>query len=198
MKYSRLPENAFKVMQKNVGLLLTNFDTQTGEIEEDSILGATTDSVTFEASTEYVDQGEDLNGCPKNMLEFMDISTTEAKLSGTFVSVTPKLAKINIGAADIVGETKIVPRKTLSKEDFIDIWWVSDYSSITIDGENDGKAGIFAVHIMNALSTAGFKITAEDETSGKIEFEYTAHYSLAKQDTVPYEIYIIPGKADSE
>ena len=43
---------------------------------------------------------------------------------------------------------------------------------------------------MNALNTAGFQIQSTKNEKGQLAFEYHGHYSIAAQDTVPFEIYV--------
>ena len=117
----------------------------------------------------------------------------EVKCSGTFVTVTTTSAKSLMAAADIDGTdtTKVVPRRDLSSADFSDI--VGDYSDK--NGANNG--GFIAIRMMNALSTGGFQLKTADKGKGQMAFEYTAHYSISKQDVVPYELYIKAGTAEA-
>ena len=46
---------------------------------------------------------------------------------------------------------------------------------------------------MNALNTGGFQIQSSDRAKGTFAFSFMGHYSMAAQDTVPYEIYIKQG-----
>ena len=46
---------------------------------------------------------------------------------------------------------------------------------------------------MNALNTGGFQIKSTDKGKGNFAFTFTGHYSMAAQDTVPYEVYIKSG-----
>ena len=69
----------------------------------------------------------------------------------------------------------------LKLTDFEDIWWVGDY----------GKGGGFiAIHLINSLSTGGFKIQSANKDKGSFAFEYTAHASVENPNTVPFELYI--------
>lgn len=119
----------------------------------------------------------------------------DVKCSGTFVTVTTTSAKSLMAAADIDGTdtTKVVPRRDLSSADFSDIWIVGDYSDK--NGANNG--GFIAIRMMNALSTGGFQLKTADKGKGQMAFEYTAHYSISKQDVVPYELYIKAGTAET-
>lgn len=190
MKFTKIPENTFKEMQLNAGILMKTFDPETATVTPSEILSATTGGISFSAVPTYKDMGEDIDNCPKNMKELKEIETWDVKMSGTMISVTPALVKKLLGAADVLAE-KITPRSDLTDADFEDVWWIGDYSDS--NGEDDG--GFVAIHMMNALSTAGFSLQSGDKSKGQMAFEYTAHYSIKAQTTVPFEVYVKAGGA---
>lgn len=189
MKYTQIPSDTFEQLQLNAGILVDEFTPATGTIG--NLLGATTGGVSFADSVEYTDFGEDIDNCPKNMMELKKLDSHEVTLSGTFVTVTAATAKMLAGAADIDGSdaTHIVPRNDLLASDFSTLWWVGDYSDVNT-GNN---AGFIAIKMTNALNTGGFQIQSADKEKGQFEFEFTGHYSINAQDTVPYEIYVCGG-----
>ena len=193
MKYTQIPTNTFQNLQLNAGILTKTFTPASGEIGE--IIGATTGGVSFTATPEYADYGEDIDNCPKNMYELKKLISWEAKMSGTFITLSADVVKTLIGAADKASgdATKVVPRNDLKETDFEDVWWVGDYSDVNEDGSGSGEAGFCAIHLMNALSTGGFQITSSDDAKGQFAFEFTGHYSMDAQDTVPFEIYVKAG-----
>lgn len=194
MKFTQIPVDTFSKLQMNAGILLDAFTPATGVIG--NIIGATTGGNSFEATPSYTDMGDDIDNCPKNMMELKKLDSWEAKMSGTFSTVSAKLAKTLVGAADVDNSdaTHIIPRNDILKTDFSDIWWVGDYSDE--NGEQNG--GFCAIHLMNALNTGGFKIKSSDKAKGQFAFEFTGHYSMDAQDTVPFEIYIKAGSAEAE
>ena len=194
MKYTKIPTDTFKNLQLNAGVLLESFDVDTQTLAADSIVGATSGGVSFTAVPSSIDFGEDIDNCPKGTKEMMHLDSWEAKMSGTFASVSKSLAKTLVGAADLSG-SKITPRNDFSAADFSDIWWVGDYSEINEDGTSTGKAGFIAIHLLNALSTGGFSIQSSDKGKGQFEFEFTGHYSMEDQDKVPFELYVQEGTA---
>lgn len=198
-KFTQIPTDTFKKLQLNAGVLTTDFDPETGTITAAKIFGATTGGVSFEATPEYTDFGEDIDNCPKNTKELKKTDSWEVVMSGTYVTMDTTIAKSMIGTADIDEDdaTKVVPRNEVSQDDFQDIWWVGDYSDVNVDGTT-GKAGFIAIHLINALSTGGFKIQTADKEKGQFEFEYTGHYSMSNIDQVPFEVYVKTGTADSE
>ena len=195
MKYTKIPENTFQNIQLNAGVLLSSFTPSSATVSEEAIIGATTGGINFTATPTYIDFGEDIDNCPKNMKELKKLDSWEAKCSGTFVTIDTAVAKSLIGAADIgtSDTTKVTPRNDLAQSDFDDIWIVGDYS----DKNGDTNGGFIAIHMMNALSTGGFQIQTADKAKGQFAFEYTAHYSMSAQGTVPFEVYVKAGTAES-
>lgn len=51
--------------------------------------------------------------------------------------------------------------------------------------------------MLNTLSTGGFSLQTGDKEKGQMSFEYTAHYSITAQDTVPCEVYIKAGEDEA-
>ena len=195
MKFTKIPSDAFQKLQINAGILTTDFTPATGTIGESGQIGATTGGVNFTATPTYSDFGEDIDNCPKNMKELKKLDSWEAKMTGTFVNADTAIAKLLCGAADIGSPdtTKITPRNDLKDADFNDIWLVGDYSDK--NGETNG--GFIAIKLINALSTGGFQLQTSDKAKGQFAFEFTGHYSMSAQDTVPFEIYIKAGTAEA-
>lgn len=189
MKYTQIPSTAFKNIQLNAGILVDAFTPSTGVIG--NLLGATSGGVNFTDTVEYKDFGEDIDNCPKNMLELKKLDKHEVKMTGTFVTINAATAKWLAGAADVddIDSTHIIPRNDILASDFKDIWWIGDYS----DDNTGDNAGFVAIHMMNALNTGGFQIQTTDKEKGKFAFEFMGHYSMGAQDTVPYEIFVRQG-----
>lgn len=194
MRYTKIPPNTFKEIQLNAGVVLTNFDPETGEFElETDILGATSGGVNFKAAPSFEDYGSDIDNCPKNMLQLKVLTEWEVTMSGEFTTVTPQTLAYMVGAGDEV-EGKITPRNDVLTTDFKELWWVGDYGE-----DNSEESGQFiAIRLFNALSTGGFEIQSSDKEKGKFAFEFTGHYSMDAQDTVPFEIYFGGGEGGGE
>ena len=192
MKYTKIPETTFQNLQLNAGVLLSAFNPESATVANESIIGATTGGVNFTATPTFSDYGEDIDNCPKNMKELKKLDSWEISMSGTYVTVDANAVKDLVGAADVSGN-KITPRNDLKLTDFTDVWWVGDYSDQ--NGETNG--GFVAIHMMNTLSTGGFAIKSSDNGKGNFAFTYTAHYSMSAQDTVPFEVYVKAGTAES-
>lgn len=191
MKFTQIPASTFEELQLNAGILLSEFDPETGSFERENILGATSGGVSFTDVPEYSDYGEDIDNCPKNTKELKRVNSREITMGGTYLTVNTQRAKSLIAAADVdeIDETKIVPRDNLEDTDFTDIWWAGDYS----DKNDDENGGFIAIRLINALSTSGFSLQTGDKSKGQLAFGYTAHYSIADPSKVPYEMYIKQG-----
>lgn len=196
MKYSQLPVDMFKNIQFNAGMIVTEFNLETGEAPESARVGATSGGINFTATPTFSDYGEDIDNCPKNMKEMKRLDSWEAKLSGTFVSLNTTAGTMLCAAADASGGG-IIPRSVLKSTDFKDLWVIGDYSEINADGTT-GKAGFLAIKVLNALSTGGFQLQTGDKAKGQFAFEFTGHYSMEDPEKVPFEIHIKQGTADAE
>ena len=196
MKFTQIPVNTFKELVLNAGILASNFNTTTGAVEADDILGATSGGVSLTAKPAYTDLGDGIDNCPPNMKELKKLeSWDEVNMSGTYLTVNTARAKSLLAAADIdIGDaTKVTPRNDVAPADFEGIWLIADYS----DKNGATNGGFLAIHMMNALSTGGFQLQSSDKAKGQFAFEYTAHYSMAAPDTVPFELYIKAGTEEA-
>lgn len=187
-RYTTIPQNTFDALQLDAGVLLTQFDIEqaaAGEtgFTDDDILCATTGGVNPSCVPQYSDFFEDVDNAPNNMKEGKHLDGWDCTVSTTALGTSPELIKMQLGAADIVDGTKIVPRRDLQQTDFSDLWWVGDKAN----------GGFVAVQIKNALSTGGFSIQTTKNGKGQLALEIMGHPSLANQDEVPMTFYSIDG-----
>ena len=196
MRFTKIPETTFSEIQLNAGVLLANFTPADGSFELTDIIGATTGGVSFSDSMTFTDFGEDIDNCPRNMQELKPLDTHAVPINGTFVTIPARPVQNRIGVADIASgdNTKVVPRNDLLDADFTGFWWVGDYS----DKNGETKGGYMAIHLMNALNTGGFQIQSTNNGKGQFAFSFMGHYSMAAQDTVPYEVYVKAGEVEAE
>lgn len=189
MKYTRMPTDAFTHLQLNAGILVDSFTPATGVIG--NLLGATTGGIQFNSNPTYSDWGDDVDNCPANMKELKHLDGFDPVMSGTFLTCTPAIIKTLVAAGDVSSQdsTKVIPRSELLSGDFADLWWIGDYS----DGNTGDNAGYLAIHLMNALNQSGFQIQSGKNAKGQMAFEFHAHYTMADQETVPFEIYCKAG-----
>ena len=189
MQYSQVAADAFEKLQMNAGILVDSFVPSTGVIG--NILGATTGGLTFNSNPTYEDFGEDVDNVPANTMQLKRITSYDPVISGTLLTVTAAVAAKLVGAADVgtVDTTQITPRSQLTEDDFDDVWVVGDYS----DKNTGTTAGFVAIHIMNALNTAGFQLKTTKNGKGQFAFEFHGHHESEDIDTVPFEIYVKAG-----
>ena len=191
MKFTKIPENTFKNIVLNAGVLLKTFTPSTPSCDDENILGATSGGINFTATPSFTDFGDGIDNCPKNTKELKKLDSWEVKLTGTFTTTNTELIALLVGAGDVgtTDTTKITPRVDVSSSDFKDLWFVCDYSDK--NGENNG--GFCAIKIINALSTGGFSLQSADKDKAQFAFEFTGHVSMSAQTVVPFEVYLQEG-----
>ena len=190
MKFTKIPADTFQQIQLNAGILVDDFNP--ADMSIGKILGATTGGINFTATPTFSDYGEDIDNCPKNTKELKKITGWTITASGTLVTTKAATTKKMLAAADVSGN-KITPRMDLAAADFGDIWVVGDYS----DKNGPTNGGFIACHIINALSTGGFSLVTSDGEKGQFAFEFTGHTSISAQETVPFEMYVQAGTAET-
>lgn len=180
-KYTQIPQDTFTGLQVDAGVLLRNFDPETGDYEKDKdIICATTGGINVVCNAEYSDLGEDVDNCPNNMMELKRLTGWTCSIGFTSLGTSPESIALSLGAADTDDESgKITPRRDLKLTDFKSVWWVGDRA--------DG--GMVAVHLFNALSTGGFSLQTTKGGKGQNTMELTGHVSIDAQDVVPMEFY---------
>ena len=193
MKFTQVPTDTFENLVLNAGILVDEFTPGTGVIG--NILGATTGGIEFSTNPTYTDFGEDIDNMPEGTKQLKRLKSFDPTMSGTFLTVDTTALKSLIGAADIgtSDTTKVAPRDQLLQADFADVWWIGDYSDKNVDDGSSHTAGYIAIHLMNALNTAGFKITSSKDNKAQMAFEYHGHYDISNISTPPFEIYVKAG-----
>lgn len=188
MKFTKIPQNTFEELQINAGILVKDFDVDTGTFQDSDMITATTGGITVNVKPEFEDFGEDIDNCPKNTMELKRITSTEVSVATTALNINEDLLLFMLGAADKDSQTgAIKPRKDLNTTDFKTIWWIGDLSN----------NGYVAVKISNALSTDGFSIKTTDKGKGNVAITLTGHVSISAQDVIPAEFYLGEGEDDT-
>lgn len=187
-KFTKIPQNTFDSMQFDAGVVLKRFNPSNPVAPADSdIVCATTGGITASCVPTYSDLGSDVDNCPNNTKELKHLDGWECKLSFTSLGTDVNGIKLSLGAADINGTTKIVPRAKVNQTDFEDaIWWVGDKPN----------GGLVAVKLMNALSTSGLSLKTTKNGKGQTTIDLTGHVSINDQDVVPMEFYSIDEAAE--
>lgn len=183
MEYTRIPDGTWNQIQINAGLIASSFTPASGTIS--GIMGATDGGFSVSLNPEYEDFGEDIDNVPPNSKQLKRIKSYDPTVSATFKTVTEALLVDMIGAADVDAQSgAIIPRMTLTDADFKDVWVVGDYGN---------SGGFVAVHIKNALNTAGFSWQTTKDGKGAFSVEFHGHYDLEDMDDVPFEAYVSSG-----
>lgn len=193
MKFTKIPANACGLLQFNAGLVLDDFDPETGTIG--NILGATKGGLRFSAHPVYLDLGEDIDNIPANTMQFRRLLGYDPAITGTFVTVTPALAALLAGPGTVSEDIHFVPAADITPAHFADIWLVGDYSGVNTDDPEDANAaaGFVAVHLKNVLNLKGFEWTTSKNGSGEFPFEFHGGYDADDFDALPWELYIRAG-----
>lgn len=181
--YSKAPADTFRKIQMGAGMFVSNFTPSSATVGDP--LFATDGGANFTATPEFVDLADGIDNIPPNTKELKDIDHWEITISGTGKTVDVATVKRNLAAADIDSQdaTKIVPRNYLQDSDFADFWWIGPV------GRNN-TTDYIAIHLKNALSTDGFQMQSQNADKGEFPFTFTAHYSIADVDEVPFEVYV--------
>lgn len=188
-KFTAVPQDTFKELQIEAGVLLKNFDPSNPVAPADSdIITATTGGITASCVPTYEDMFADVDNMPNNTKEGKNLTGWDCRFSCTALSVKPETIKMALGAADIglVDESKVTPRAFVKQTDFKHLWFVGDKA--------DG--GMVAIKIKNALSTGGFSLKTTKNGKGTVSMELTGHTSIENINEVPMEFYATNSSED--
>ncbi|MDE6454519.1 MAG: hypothetical protein K2L38_01100, partial [Dysosmobacter sp.] len=89
-KFTQIPETAFEELQLDAGVLLKNFDPDTGDFENKDILCATTGGINPSCVATYSDFAEDVDNAPNNLMEFKHLDGWDCKMSTTGLGTSPE------------------------------------------------------------------------------------------------------------
>lgn len=181
--YAKISADAFNEIVPDVGILAYNFDVTNPAVPADAdIITATTGGVTVSCVPTYNDNASDIDNAPNGLLDFMEVTGYDCKLTTTALSLTPELIALSIGPADItVASGKIKPRWKVENTDAKDIYYIAPITG--------GK--ICVAVLKNALSSSGFSLKTTKKAKGTVSLELTAHPTLSTQDEVPMDFYIV-------
>lgn len=176
--FTRIPENTFRGLQLDAGILLRNFNPNNPAVTDADIICATTGGINPQCIASYEDIFEDVDNAPNNMMEGKKLTGWDCKIATTCLGVDPETIRLALGAADKAG-MRVVPRRDVKLTDFATLWWVGDRA--------DG--GFVAVQLLNGLSTGGLSLQTTKNGKGQISIEITGHVSLQAQNVVPMQFY---------
>lgn len=191
MNYTQIPININEELQKNAGILLTEFDPKAViddsyiESMREKILLATDGGVQFNDEVDYSDSAEGIDNMPTGTMEGMEVDSRNVHIAGTGKTLSKNNIPYLMGAVDHeeeeAGLDVYTPRDDLKVADFKELWYVCDYG---VEG------GFIAIHMKNTLNTSGLSIKSNNKGKGEMSFDFKAHYSSADTSEVPYKLYI--------
>lgn len=184
-KFTMVSQDAFDALQLEAGVLLSKFDPENPvEPASEDIIATTTGGINPTCVPAVENLADDVDNVKSGMLDFDNIKEWTCTMSFTSIKINAEGAAWALGAADIVdgkGYRKIVPRMSLKRTDYKDIWWVGDKAN----------GGAFAVRLINAISTGGLNIQSTKSGKGTSQVTLTGKVSLSAQNVVPMEFYDI-------
>ena len=185
--YAQLPADFQNAISTTAGVVLSDFDpsgSNTAEAIQTSVLFATSGGVNVSCKYTFKDYGSDIDNCPKNTKELLDVESVECMLSGTGVTITSEAAKSMLGLADKSTEISldtVTPRINVKTSDFADLWYVCPYGT---------QGGFVAIKLSNALSDGGLSMQSTDLEKGKFAFSYKGYSSINAPTVVPFTFYL--------
>lgn len=180
---NQIPTDTFENLAKGAGMLAKTFTPSApATLEPENILCATTGGVHITCAPTTVDHADGIDNAKLGMLEMQEVTTYEAGMEFTAVSVTADMLKMAIGKSAVEGTDKVLPKHgTLTADDVTDLWYIVP--------QTDKK--VFAACIKNAFSTGGLDFQSENEGNGQLSVSLKGMYTMDAQDTVPLECYVI-------
>lgn len=181
--YNTISTEAFNNMQTGVGMLLTTFDIENPvKPTDETIICTTSGGINIKCVPTTKDWGEDVDNCPKNTMEMLQIEGYDCGASFTSLDASKKGLQLAFGFADIDPTTgTIVPRMQPKADDFKTRWFVSPRA--------DG--GLVVAKMMNSASVSGLSLQTTDKEKGKMAIELKCFASLEDPNKVPMECYSI-------
>lgn len=192
--FVQLPKQLRDHLATHAGMVLSTFDISAAldkETIRNNILFATNGGINPVCTANLVDFGDDIDNCPKNTKELLEVESWECTMSGTALSVTSATIKSLLGAADVSdtaeGIKLIKPRMTIKLEDFQDLWYVVPYGT---------NGGFIAIKLMNAFN-GSLSLQTEDKGKGKWAFTYRGYSTIDDPTVVPMEVYVKESAAEA-
>ena len=189
-RFTQVKLDAFKQLQLEAGVIVTQFNPANPVLDRSKILFVTTGGINPVCKPSFNDYFDDVDNMPSNTKQGKQIDQYECSISTTALDISPEGVKVALAAADIDpnDESRVTPRNYLKLSDFIDsLWWVGDKA--------DG--GFAAIQLLNALSTDGFSLKTTKKGKGNTAITLMGHYDADNIDVVPMNFYIVDGEDDT-
>lgn len=184
---SKLPvkQDVFNNMGVGAGLILTSaptVDQSTNVITilDSQILGATRGGITFNPNPQP--RSRVVDGVASNTVGAHIYDRYEPTISGTFITQNLAVLLKAVGFGDIASQKIVARHEPSTSDDYKDLWFVQRISG----------GGSQIVKLCNAICTSGSAIKSNDNGETEIPLTFVGNYTLADQDTPPFEIEIVP------
>lgn len=189
-------------MAFNAGMCLVGdsaFVPSTGTVDLTKIIGASTGGWQFNAGINTADLAEDVDNAKPGMWQFQRFMHSEPHLTGTLLTIDEgNVAKIipgaNVETDSTSNITHATPTGWFTAADYYDIWFITDYSTITA---NNGVAtsGFFAIHLKHCMNVSGAQAQTTEDGKMTLAVDFRAFYDADDEDAEPYEVYFKPNVA---
>lgn len=178
---TRVSSDFFNSVILDAGILVKGWSPDDPTtITDDMIVCATTGGINPSCVPRYSDLFEDVDNAPNNTKEGLHLDGWDCSIGTTAVNQDLDAIRLALGAADIQAN-KVIPRTYIEDEDFDDLAWLGDMA--------DGS--LAACVLKNALSTGGYSLQTGKNSKGTIPLTITGYASIANQQAVPMEFYVI-------
>lgn len=180
---TRISADAADKMQVNAGLLLNKFNVENPvEPADEDIVCETTGDFSISCVPTTEDFFADVNNAPTNTKEGKRITGWDCSLGVTALSITEENLILSLGAADVMEDGGVRPRRTYKAEDFKSLYWIGDM----ID---DNK--LFAIVMDDTVSTGGLSFTSTNNGKGGLALTLMPHSTITNIEKVPMAFYIL-------
>lgn len=107
-----VPQDTFKNMQLDAGVLLNRFDPTNPNIQDEDIITATTGGVTITCKPTFTDLFSDVDNVRNNTKEGQYITDWDCSLATSALNTSEKMIRMSIGAADVLSATYAITTDT--------------------------------------------------------------------------------------
>ena len=188
-KFNVIPETAFNDLILGAGILLKNFNPNTGGFTFADIVCATSGGVKTACTPKFIDLADGAENIRPGLAKFKMVDSWDASMTFTSLNAAVEGLRLALGPADLDGDYKVTLAVNTYITDYLkDIWWVGAR----------GDDGIVAMQLKNALSENGLEISTEDNGKGRHKVTLKSQRIMGDKD-VPMEFYSgHPGRLNLE
>lgn len=103
--FTVIPQDTFKDMQLDAGVLLNRFNPINPNIQDEDIITATTGGVTITCKPTFSDLFSDVDNAKNNMKEGQYITDWDCSIATSALNTSAEMIRMSIGAADVLSAT---------------------------------------------------------------------------------------------